>query len=214
MGCVAHTHFAHLRYTPWGRLRHCQACLGPRPTLHWPAPPAWSKGIGLMPSLEIIRPLTPGDLQEEATTVKGSRTPELGRLRTSHHAIARLLAEGKKAVEISAITGYSQSRISILQGDPAFRELVAYYGQQVEGTYASVHERLAALSLDAAQELQSRLDEDGKSLSTFELMELVKLGDKVGRKGHTPEGAGGVSVQISFVDSAPRTITQEGEDVG
>lgn len=155
--------------------------------------------------LEIVRPLTPGDLQEPKS--KGVTTPAVQKIRLSHHLIARLVAEGKKGVEIAAITGYSQSRVSLLQKDPAFAELVGYYAQQVQGKFVDVHERLAALQADAVQELQDRLDA-GEKLTTFELMEIVKLGNKQGVGGQ-PSG-GTPAVQITFV-GAEGAPTIEGE---
>jgi len=73
------------------------------------------------------------------------------------------------------ITGYSPSRISILQADPAFAELVAYYATQAEQVYLDVHQRLAALGIASMDELQERLESDPESFKNRELMSLVEL---------------------------------------
>lgn len=105
----------------------------------------------------------------------GSQTPSLVRLRTAHHALARLLAEGVPAVQASAITGYSLSRITILQADPAFADLLSYYKGQVAEKYLDVHERLGVLGMTAVEELQERLEERPEEFKNRELMELAEM---------------------------------------
>lgn len=122
-----------------------------------------------------VRDLTVDDLMSAKGRKVNSVTPSIAKIRDSHHALARLLAEGRKDVEISLLTGYSPSRISILKNDPAFSELVSYYKQNVSDTFVTVHERFASLSRDAAEELQSRLDETPETFDNEELMELAKL---------------------------------------
>src|SRR5438105_3835863 len=78
-----------------------------------------------------VRELTEGDLALLADPPPLANTQRpLVRIRHRHHQLARLLAGGTAAVEASAITGYSQMRISLLQKDPAFCELMAYYAGQ------------------------------------------------------------------------------------
>lgn len=102
-------------------------------------------------------------------------TPIIKRLRTQHHHLARLLAEGRKEVEVSALTGYSQSRISILKNDPAFAELMEYYKQEAAAAFVNVHERLAALGITCLEELQARLEEDPEKFANKELRELAAM---------------------------------------
>lgn len=133
----------------------------------------------------------------------GDKPPTLKELRHSHHLLARSLAEGKAPAEAGAITGYSPSRISILQNDPAFAELIEYYKGQVEVKYVELHERVATLSKDAVEELLARLDDDPSKFSKKELMEITKLGTDVIPMKAKPSGPGGASgtaplVQIVF----------------
>jgi len=69
----------------------------------------------------------------------------------AHHTLARLVAEGKSHPECSVITGYGVEYVSMLERDPAFRELVAYYKEQVSAAYINVHERLAVLGATAME---------------------------------------------------------------
>lgn len=120
-----------------------------------------------------LRDLNEADLAAVSSGVLGATTPSLTTLKSTHHNLARLLSEGLKAVEVSAITGYSQSRISILKHDPAFQELMAYYAAQKKQVYLDVHERLAGLGTDAMDELQRRIDEEPERISTKDLTSIL-----------------------------------------
>jgi len=124
----------------------------------------------------VVRELTEADipllLMPEAL---GSKTPAVQKMRQSHHALARLLAEGRKGVECSAILGISQSRISILRQDPAFQELVEFYSKQKDEIYLDVHQRLAGLAVDTLEEIHERLGEDPDSFSNKELLMVAEM---------------------------------------
>lgn len=118
-----------------------------------------------------------GDLESEASPIK--------RIRSSHHMLARLLAEGRKEAECQLITGYSSSYVSVIKHDPGFKELLAHYKSTLEEVYVNVHERLQSLGLDSVEELQARLAEEPDSFSTRELIELASFG--MDRAGHGPQ---------------------------
>lgn len=107
---------------------------------------------------------------------RGSKTPAIIKLKQSHHKLAQLLAEGVPDVEVALITGYAQSRISILKTDPAFKELLAHYKGVQKEIFINVHERLSSLSLDALEELQGRLEEKPEAFSVKQLQEIIELG--------------------------------------
>lgn len=166
---------------------------------------------GLM--VEAGRELTPADAAAIAAgvAVSGTVSP-LTRLRHSHHELARLLAEGRPAVEVCAITGKSQSWVSTLQRDPAFAELVEYYRVQKDAVYMDVHARLAGLGTDAINELQHRLDTDPEGLRVREVLEIAQLAldrSVAPPKGGTNNGGGpgngtaAVQVNVSFVQPTP-----------
>ena len=111
------------------------------------------------------------------------------RLKDSHHDIARLLAQDCLASEITAITGYSQSRISTLKTYPEFRELVEFYRghlRQIEDqVYADAAKRLAAVRNDAIEEIHDRLLDTPDLLSTDQIVELIKMTSD--RTGYGPQ---------------------------
>lgn len=134
--------------------------------------------------VEIVRPLTVADL-DALDDEKGSLpAPLLKRLSERHHAAARMLASGMQPYEICARTGYAPSSLSILQGDPTFKELVHFYRDKVEDQFRDMHERLAGLSADALNELRDRLETDPSKIGLVALMDMVKMG--ADRTGYGP----------------------------
>ena len=135
--------------------------------------------------LEILGPIEPQDLiAREEGGLPTSEAPTIAKLRGIHHEIAPLLAQGRSETEVSTITSYSLSRISILKRDPSFKDLVAFYQKQKTEQFADVQKRLATLSLDAIGEIQERLAEKPDSISTSQLIELSKV--TLDRAGYSP----------------------------
>lgn len=135
--------------------------------------------------LEILGPIEPQDfIAREEGGLPTSEAPTIAKLRGIHHEIAQLLAQGLSETEVSAITSYSLSRISILKRDPSFKDLVAFYQKQKTEQFADVQKRLATLSLDAIGEIQERLAEKPDSISTSQLIELSKV--TLDRAGYSP----------------------------
>lgn len=120
--------------------------------------------------IEILRELGEADMAMPSPEVQ---PPAIAKIRHQHHLLARLLAEGKRPIEASAISGYSPSRISILQNDPAFQELVEYYKAQVEQAFVGAQERLAALGISTLEELQERLEEAPERFKNKDLLDLM-----------------------------------------
>ena len=71
----------------------------------------------------------------EARTSAGSgakwppRKPLL-QVNARHHAVAQMIVQGRKLVEISPQTGYSVAYLSRIQKDPVMQELLAFYVRQ------------------------------------------------------------------------------------
>lgn len=175
------------------------------------APPAGRRFSEL--TLRIIRPLSEDDLLDALEAgVDISGPTSLATIRHAHHRLAMLICEGKAPSAISFITGYSPGYITRLQGDPMFKELLAYYATQGEQQHVDVMERLKTLSLTAAEELQSRLETEPEKWSKTELMAVAKLGvveapvaaAKIGASQGNGTAAP-VAVNIQFVTpEAPR----------
>jgi hypothetical protein len=132
----------------------------------------------------VVRELDRADLVLLATE-KGSTSNAVKRLTERHHALARNIASGMAIGEAAVLQGYSISRVSILQTDPAFKELLNFYREDVQRPYRDLHTRLAGLSMDAAEELSNRLEEEPDKVSIGQLMEITKLG--ADRTGHGPQ---------------------------
>lgn len=145
-----------------------------------------TKGKMLSPlELEVLGGVDVNDLVERTTAeLQTSEAPSIARLRQIHHEIARLLASGLTETEVAASTGYSLSRISILKGDPSFKELLAYYAARSEEQFLDVRKRLAILGTDAVAELQDRLDYKPDSLTNTQLIEITKT--TLDRAGFSP----------------------------
>lgn len=159
-----------------------------------------------------IGELTLADLKNDAPLPKEGAVVKL---RTTHHAIARLLAEGRKHVEVAAITGYTQNRISVLLADPTFKELVEFYREQVSGKYLDVHERLATLGVTATEILQERLETDADDVPYGVLIKVAEMAfdrSVAPKKDQGTAGGGNApSISINFVKNEPQSITIDGE---
>lgn len=121
---------------------------------------------------EVKRPLVPADLTRRQNAVLGSKTPPLTRIRDRHHRVAVYMVQGHKDEEISAMTGYSPSRLSVLKNDPAFQELLAYYRDRQKEIYVEVEERMKDLSLTALSVLIERIEERPEEVADKDLLEI------------------------------------------
>jgi hypothetical protein len=135
----------------------------------------------------VVRELDRGDLAL-LSQERGTKPSAVKRLTERHHALARNLASGMPIGEAAIFQGYTISRVSILQNDPAFKELLAFYREDAQRPYRDLHNRLSGLATDAAEELAARLEDDmqteevkDKKISVGQLMEIAKMGaDRTG----------------------------------
>jgi hypothetical protein len=136
--------------------------------------------------VEIVRELRREDLALLALE-RGIKPKPLQKIRDTHHAVARCIAEGKKDIETQLITGLSANRISILKGDPAFAELVSFYKEKVEEIRDQLNfdglAKMVAVHSDCVDEMADRLNEDPKAIDpetlgkwTFGLSDRIGLG--------------------------------------
>lgn len=181
-------------------------CMAQKPYLAVPAP-AWYtsrmdqvRTTGRAPTnveFDIL-----GELNEVDLTLlseeKGSKAPAIKRLSERHHALARNLAGGMKIGEAAIVCGYDISRVSILRDDPAFQELIKFYGDQVTQAFVGVQEVLAGMSLDAALILRDRMEENPDKLKTIELLEITKVG--ADRTGNGPTMTQQLNVNVGIGD--------------
>jgi uncharacterized protein YerC len=79
-------------------------------------------------------------------------------VKAQHHAVAQLMVQGQKVIEISRRTGYSPSYVSRIQKDPVIQELLASYTRQRDQAYAySLRRQMEILAgVDELLELRAR----------------------------------------------------------
>lgn len=107
-------------------------------------------------------------------------------LRTRHHGVARLLAEGVPEGIVAEISGYDRAYISTLKNTPAMIELISFYRGPKNETAKLIGERLrtvADMSLEHIEKRLSNPDEAAK-LTVSDLTAVSKLG--FDRSGHGP----------------------------
>ena len=118
----------------------------------------------------------------------------LNKLTERHHLAARLLAEDTPPGVVAAQCRYSQSRIAILQADPLFAELVAFYSQGIADERERVGGKYLAAGATAVDLLMKRLEKEPNSFDNGDLVNVAaKLGD---RGGLAPTKGGGVTVNV------------------
>ena len=128
-----------------------------------------------MTAPRIVRNLEPADLAAPAPQTR------LQRISERHHGLARALAAGMGPGEAAAVMRYTRERVTSLQQDPAFRELVEFYRSKVDDAFDAVHEHLAGMTMEALQELRQRLESEPEQFSNKELRELLTAGlDRTG----------------------------------
>lgn len=118
---------------------------------------------------------------------KGSKPSAIKRLSDRHHALARALCSGMGPGEAALICGYDISRVSILQADPAFQELLSFYREEKDRAFRSVQDKLAGMAGDALDELQTRIEDEPEKLSVNQLLQIVTMA--ADRTGNGPSSS-------------------------
>lgn len=144
---------------------------------------------------------------------RGVQSIPIAQLRERHHALARLIAEGRKPGEAALLCRYSQSRMSVLLADPAFRELVIHYTTIVNEQFVDFQAKLAELAVDAAFIMQSRMEETPDELSDATVLSILTIG--ADRTGHGPSQKSEVNIKVGLADriSAARVRSETARDV-
>jgi hypothetical protein len=155
---------------------------------------------------EYERDLTAADLAA-LSLPKGTAPRSLVRIHASHHSLARCLATGMKPGQAALVTGYSPSRISILQSDPAFSALVADYQAEAKSAFADLAERMNDLSLDAIEILQERLHDTPEGFTIPVLLDIVKT--FADRTGHGPNQEVHLKMSTDLIDRPPRETFED-----
>lgn len=135
------------------------------------------------------------------TPVGVSNQVPIKQLRAVHHRCAQLLAAGTlDQNQVAILCNFSPSRVSwLINHDPAFQELVAYYRSVMEQQFLDFVDIASDLSKDALVELQTRLDEKPETFTNNQLFELVKT--VADRSGNAPVTRSvSVSANVNLAD--------------
>lgn len=97
------------------------------------------------------------------------------KVKIRHHAIARLMAAGKKRTEVSEIVGVSVSTLAIMERSPAFQSLLLEYMNMMDAEAVDAFQRLQIVGNLGIDELTDRITTRPASFKTSEVLDLVKL---------------------------------------
>lgn len=166
-----------------------------------------------IPALELGKQLVPG-----------SKPIGPSQLKSAHHQVARLLAEGRELVDVSLITGYTPQYIHSLKQGGDFQELMKYYSTQREQIFVDTLERMRVLGITTLEKLQGQLEDDQVVWTKRELMEMAELmllKPQVAAQKQQGQGAPSgpaVVVNVKFISAAAQPemldITPEAEGQG
>ena len=162
--------------------------------------------------IEVVRALTDEDISGGFLTP--APPPSLREIKSSHHSLARLLAQGRTHVEASRITGYSPGYIGRLANDTTFRELVLHYTTVEEIASTDFLSAMRETGLDMLNELRERIEKDPESLSVGQLHEGIKLLRVEPMKSEAMRGglaASAAPISITFVSSRTPQASVERE---
>lgn len=150
----------------------------------------------------MARPLTRADI-EGLGEERGTKPIPVRELRARHHQLARSIAAGLTAVEIAAITGYSTSRISIMQSDPSFQELVSHYrgldSEAFRAAQADANVMAATVKTQALEILSDRMEDDPEAVTVGQALEIAKaMMDRTGQGPAT--STTNVNIHVGLAD--------------
>jgi hypothetical protein len=137
------------------------------------------------PTIYETWPLTPEEVA--LLTVGGPQLAIAGEvtaglMRSSHHAMARDLANGVRMVDVSRLYGLPMATLETLLQAPAFVELMESYRGETELVF-DMDTKMQALAHDALDEIRTRLETKPEKFATGQLMDLS--GDMLDRTGHS-----------------------------
>jgi hypothetical protein len=137
-----------------------------------------------IPEIYSVEEMTPAQAHQSLRQSPHHAVPRLKKIRTKHHAVAKLIAAGFRSADIARKTGYTTGTISTFRSNPAFKELIEHYTAEYQESVSELHDRMEILVIDLMDELQDRLDDDDKraDMSIGEMKDLMlSLLDRTGR---------------------------------
>lgn len=130
---------------------------------------------------------------------QGVKAPALKRISDRHHALARAISSGLPPGEAALICGYDISRVSILQADPAFQELLSFYRDEKDKAFRNVQDKLAGLASDVIDEIQTRIEDEPEKIPMGQLIQLASFA--ADRSGNGPQtSTTNLNVNVGMAD--------------
>lgn len=163
--------------------------------------------------IEVVRTLSDEDITGGFLTP--APPPTLREIKSSHHSLAKLLAQGRSHIEASRITGYSPGYIGRLAADPMFRELILHYTTVDEIASTDFLGAMREVGLDMLNELRDRVEQDPKSLSVGQLHEGIKLllvepMKSEALRGGLASGTGPITITFVASQTPQASVEREG----
>lgn len=139
-------------------------------------------------------------------------SPVFARYRVSHHAVAMMLAAGLEPFEIERRTGFTRRRLTILQADPTFQELITYYAKREQEKFVPLIEEVQHLkahnTLVANRQIRDRLEADDEAeVPRIAIRELIAIGGSTKTVAHKHSG----SVDLNIAARLDRAIERSGK---
>lgn len=141
---------------------------------------------------DVIRPLTEADI---AAKGRNSKQTALKRITERHHAMARAMVMGMEPIEVAITFNLSPDWVKELRADPAFQELMTFYGRAETLTLRSTQERMAGVANEAIDLIEERLENEATrgKITVGQALEIAKtFADRTGNGPQT------TSVQVNI----------------
>lgn len=171
--------------------------------------------VGRLPAKIIIgevRPLRRDDLE----AIREKRTiGVVQKLRDPHHRAARLIASGLRPQQVAIACGYSMQRIYTLTADPAFKDLVAKYREDVHEAFVSSEEEHYAMATEVNRKALRHINEHFDKAD--EEGELVPFRNALAAFGDTSDRVGiqkrstQTHVNVDFAAKLEAAIARSGK---
>ena len=128
--------------------------------------------------------------------------------RLSHHCIAQYFAMGMEKWEIQRKTGFTVRRLKLLEDDPTFQQLIAYYANLAEADRQAVIDEYQDIqelnALVAARLISEKLDDALDSGTMPSYAQLLAITSARDRRAASKDGRPNVTVNIGLALDAAK----------
>lgn len=145
-----------------------------------------------------VRPLDADEVRAHGERESGIKATPLKRVSSRHRQLAKAIASGMPPGQAARMYDLSPSRVSILQMDPTFQDLVAVCRAEGAQHFAAFNERLAGLGEDAIEELRERLETEPAQFAADELIRISAM--TADRTGFGPKKVEEKNINLNFGD--------------